>query len=160
MFIDISTPEELRDYWFEGYIYGKRTEEYRDYLLNGYRTKGITFIQEINGIFCGYIKDLPNDRVIIFNDRYGTKDLFCFETGGKIIMSSEFNELVKRIPKKTIDEIGVMEFLTFQYPLYEKTFVEEIRLLPGGTILVVDLKPPRSLKAIRYWDYKYRYKME
>lgn len=155
MIIDLRKKSDLSDYHFEGYIFGLRYVDYQDYILNCYKKSGINFIKEINGSFCGYIKDLKNNKLIVFNDRYGIKDLYMYSNIYNIVISSDYNSIVKIVPKKTIDRQGVLEFVKFLYPLYEKTFLKEIKHLPQATILIIDLKKLKILQTIKYWDCKF-----
>lgn len=62
----------------------------------------------------------------------------CKSIAEGVIVGSSFNEVVHRLTRRTIDLVSILEFLRFDYPFYDRTFLEEIRLLPPGSRLETD----------------------
>jgi hypothetical protein len=113
------------------------------------------FLADLNGGFCGYVHFPIENKIILFNDRYGYGKVYLSDTSRGIIAGSSFNDIVRLLDKKNPDPIGILEFLRFGYPLQERTFLEEVRVLLPGSRIEIDLSSRKIVTERRYWVYQF-----
>jgi len=58
-----------------------------------------------------------------------------------------------------VDKVSLLEFVLFEYPLFEKTFVKKIKFLPIGSIYKVCLNR-MILKKINNFKYKFNINLD
>lgn len=147
----INTTIEKSCFW--GFLYGKPVPNYTDYILRKARHDPDGFLLNLNGGFCGFVQ--LEDRITVFNDRFGYGKVYLSESPKGVIVGSCFNNVVRRLRQRTPDLVGLLEFLRFGYSLYDRTFLQEIRLLPPGTRLEIDRISGKPVHEKRYWHYKF-----
>jgi len=122
-------------------------------ILYLYEEYGEDFVSKLNGSFIIAIWHVNEQRLIIANDRYSLRPLYYALSGNKLLFASEIKAILEdEAFDKRINDIAMMEFLTFGYPLEEKTLFRNINFLTGGSILIYS-KGRVSLR--RYWDFSY-----
>ena len=108
-------------------------------LLKRYRTHGPSFIADLNGLFSGLLIDPRRQRVLLFNDRYGSERLYHAEKDGTTYIASEAKALLRVLPElRALDDEGVAQFLRYGSTLDGRTLFRGIRVLPGGTLLSIE----------------------
>ena len=65
---------------FEGVFYNKITKKSHETILQWYQDKGIDFVQNIKGQFCGFVYDKSTDKLYIYTDHLSTKPLYIYKT--------------------------------------------------------------------------------
>lgn len=101
------------------------------YLIHMYEEEGISFLKELNGWFSGVLIDLQNNKIILFNDRYGMQKIFYHENQDAFYFSSEAKALLKVCPElRELDMQGVSEMLSCNCVLENRTLFKDICLLP------------------------------
>lgn len=148
-----SIGETVEESCLFGFLYGVTPPNYADYILREAKRDPDEFLLKLNGGFCGFV--YLEDRIIVFNDRYGYGKVYLCESPVGVIVGSSFNDIVRRLQQKTPDVVGLLEFLRFGYPLYDRTFLKEIRLLPPGTRFEIDRISGNILCENRYWHYEF-----
>ena len=138
---------------FFGFLFGKQPGDYVDHILSQARRDPEGFILSLNGGFGGFVK--LKDRIIIFNDRFGYGKIYVNESQEGVVVGTSFNEVVRKLTRRTPNLIGILEFLRFGYPLYDQTFLKEIRLLPPGSRLEIDINGGKSIREQRYWEFEF-----
>lgn len=113
-----------------------------------------SFIKTIQGNFLIIINE--DDKIKIFNDRFGLKNLYYYFCGGEFLVSSYFGKLAEKIKNKTPDNEAKLEFLLFNYPLGNKTLYKEIKIFPPASIVDIDLKTNR-LSVRKYHEFNIRH---
>ncbi len=122
-------------------------------VLRLYREKGKEFIQDLEGAFLVMIWDRSKQEVIIANDRFGMYPLFYAHYGGKFIFAPEMKGILCNPGfDKKLNLAALAEYMRFQQLLGEKTFFEDITLLPPASILRVDYEI-LQLTRHNYWDW-------
>ncbi len=118
---------------------------------------GIDFITNLKGVFCGIYYNIKKSLLYAFNDKYGYKDLFYAFDGDLFIISDKFSNIIsaKKYEFKDVDINSIYEFLYFEYPLFDKTFIKTIKFLPLGTILKIEIDK-NLIKKIQYYDYGFK----
>ena len=104
------------------------------YIIHFYEEKGEEFIEHLNGRFNGVLFDLSNEKIIIFNDRYGMQRFFFKESNEAFYFSSEVKSLLKiKTELRNLDYHGLGEFISFGCVLENRTLFQNIFLLPCGS---------------------------
>ena len=120
-------------------------------ILRLYQIKGKSFIKQLNGAFLILIWDSHEQQVIITNDRFGLYPLFYAEYNSRFIFSPEMKGiLADKTFSKTLDMVALAQYMRFQHLLGERTFFENISLLPSASILIYDLQE-NSYTIKPYW---------
>jgi asparagine synthase (glutamine-hydrolysing) len=144
-----------------GKVYDKRELGHTtaDIFLSLYKSENPDSIRDsmrqLNGSFAFAIYDENKGKMIIGNDRYGSKNVFYTINSDRLTFSSEIKSILKDPlihPKLNVDAVG--EFFTFSYLLGNKTFFEGINLLPPASILLYDSDGDK-VQTRPYWDFKF-----
>jgi asparagine synthase (glutamine-hydrolysing) len=113
---------------------------------------------KFNGMFALGFYDSVERRMLLARDRYGIKPLYVSQQGGVFSFASEQKAILARSSfVRRLDKSGLMQYLTFQNILDERTLLEDIELLPAGHYGVLDLRSSSPKLALsRYWDFDFR----
>ena len=105
------------------------------YLVHRYEELGEKLFRELNGWFNGIILDLRLKKAFIFNDRFGIRRLYIYESSDLIAFASEAKALLRVFPElEEIDNQSIGEFLIFDCVLQNRTYFPKIKLLPPGSV--------------------------
>lgn len=126
-------------------------------VLNALIEWGPDALLRFNGMFAIGFYDSVERRLLLARDRYGVKPLYVSQQGGVFAFGSEQKAILARSSfVRRLDKPALMEYLTFQNILSDRTLLEDIELLPAGTYAVLDLRStsPRLVRT-RYWDFDF-----
>ena len=138
----------------DGYIYGYdriSNEPYPDQLADiivRYHEQGDEIIPKVNGSFNLALFDGGKKETLIFNDRFGHRQLHYYENDDIFLFASEFKAFYaydKFVPK--IDRQCAMDYFNYFFPMGDRTFLEGVRRLPWGSMIRF------SGNAIRFEQY-------
>ncbi len=132
---------------FQGRLYGTRSDEPSTRALteaetfsliaSAYREKGQNFPSVLDGNFAIGLWDEAANTLLLATDRFGIHRIYYTAQSGGLLFAPECKALWEVLPgKKTIDKVALAEFIQFKYPLLDRTFFEETKLLPFGEVLV------------------------
>lgn len=135
-----------------GYIFQSRTDT--EVLLAALICWGEEAVLKLNGIFAFAFWDAQEKRLLLVRDRYGAKPLYWREDASGLQFGSEVKAILAH-PQigVSVDLEGLLEYMTFQNFLNERTLFAGIKLLPPATILRVDLSGIRDMQT--YWDFDF-----
>ena len=124
-------------------------------LLNLYKNEGLSGYYKLNGRYVIALWD-KNDRTLrLISDRYGFCKLFYWVSSNRILFASEYKAIIWHEDfQKKMDEEALADFMALGYSLGDKTFFENIKLLPHGSVLTFQAEG--KLLIERYWDYSFR----
>jgi asparagine synthase (glutamine-hydrolysing) len=106
-----------------------------DWLMPLYEELGEKFFLELNGQFSGLLIDQRQQKVFLFNDRYGVERIYWHETTEAFYFASEAKALLRIVPElRAFDREGVAQFLAFGSTLEGRTLFQDVSLLPGGSL--------------------------
>ncbi len=104
-------------------------------LIQLYEQEGPSFLEKLNGLFCGLIIDKRLHKILLFNDRYGIQRVYFHERNGNFYFANEAKALLRILPEqRQFNPDGVAEFLSFGCTLDWKTLFQGIDVLPGGSV--------------------------
>lgn len=142
--------EDMEKLEYDGYRFKYKNDA--EYCLYSFEKYGKEFVKKLNGSFVFIILDLKKEKLFIFNDRYGLRPLYYFFKG-TFIFSCEVKAILEYPQfKKKLKYESVIDWFNFSTILGDKTFFEDIYLLPPASIMVYDGK---ELSIDQYWDYDY-----
>lgn len=103
-------------------------------LLPLYRDKGDSFFPYLNGFFHGLIIDARDDRVVLFNDRFGMQRLYYHEEPEKFYFASEAKAILAVRPElRAFDRRGLGEWLSCGAALENRSLFRGISVLPAAS---------------------------
>ncbi|MCC9087183.1 MULTISPECIES: asparagine synthase (glutamine-hydrolyzing) [Bacillus] len=142
--------QELReDLWNKGHTF--RTQTDTEVLVHGYEEYGISFIEQLNGMFSAAIWDRKKKVFYLFRDRSGIKPLYFSECRGGLVFGSEMKSLLQHPDIQTVVQPeAVISYLSFRYSIGEQTFFQGIHKLPPGVFLKMD---ETGITKEAYWQY-------
>lgn len=109
--------------------------ENASYLVHLYEEYGDGFLTKLNGGFCGVIIDLRQNKMLLFNDRYGLNRLYYHENAKGLFFASEAKALLKVLPElRRLDPASLGEFFSCGCALQNRTLFSKMHLLPGGSL--------------------------
>lgn len=150
-FKELRTELEALGYWFRS-----RTDS--EVVLNALDAWGVKALHRFNGMFAFALWDRKERKLLLARDRYGIKPLYYTMQGNVLAFGSEQKAMLadKRI-QRSVDKNALLEYFTFQNIFTDRTLLNDIKLLPAGCYLDIDLnqKEPK-LRKTRYWDYDFR----
>ena len=137
---EVSNYKELKEKYSLSSKYNFRGTTDTEVLLHLYEEKGISFIEELSGMFAFCIYDLRRQKVFLVRDFFGINPVFYSIQGKKIYFASEIKALLD-IPgfKKEIDEEAIYHYFTLAYIPYRLTPYTQIKELRCGELLEADL---------------------
>lgn len=142
---------EKLGYWF-------RSDSDTEVVLNSLIEWGTTALNKFNGMFALALWDRKDKTLLIARDRYGIKPLYYCEQGEGFSFGSE-QKAIKAHPRyrSSLDKKALLEYFTFQNIFTDRTFEQDIKILPAGHYATLDLKQRKPrLKAIQYWDFAFK----
>lgn len=123
-------------------------------VLNAFAEWGLDAVQRFNGMFAFAIWDKTTSELMLVRDRYGIKPLYYTMAGNTLVFASEIKALLKhpRVAAE-MDQEALVEYLTFQNIISDRTLFKNIKMLPAGSILSVNKSEE---KLFKYWDFAYQ----
>lgn len=122
--------------------------------LHLYRTRGIDFLNDLNGMYAGAIYDPNHRRLILFRDRFGIKPLYYASDGSNFFFSSEIKPLFAGSGiQKELNRARLGTYFTYRYVPGGETLFKGIRKLTPGSYLMYDLDTGAH-QVHRYWEYR------
>lgn len=132
-----------------------RSKTDTEVILEAYAEWGGNSVSRFNGMFAFAIWDKKEKTLFLARDRYGVKPIYYAFHDGTFLFASE-NKAFDEFPgfKRIIDKRGLLEYMTFQNFMGERTLFEGVKVFPAGftaTLKIGDQK--LSLK--QYWDFHF-----
>lgn len=121
--------------------------------LQLYLAGGADALATLQGMFVAAIWDDRTGDLWVVNDRYGLYPHYFAHTGGTFAFAPEIKGVlaVPGVPR-TLDLVAVAQYTRFQQLLEERTWFEDVHLLPPAMIL--SYRPADDRLALqRYWDW-------
>jgi asparagine synthase (glutamine-hydrolysing) len=122
-------------------------------LLQRYAEEGENFVRQLNGAFILCIWDQADRKLHIMNDRFGMYNLFYAVHSGRLVFAPEVKGVLcdPGIPRR-LDLTATAQYIRLQRILGDRTYFEDIKRLPGASILTFDLLS-EQLSICKYWTY-------
>lgn len=128
-------------------------------LLKAYEIWGGDCVKHFNGMFSFAIWDAQRQQLFLARDRFGVKPLYYYVSDKLFIFASEIKAILTH-PKvsREICYPALNEYFTFQNVLGDLTLFNNIRILPAGHTLTLDLSDAslpltKICQTKQYWDF-------
>jgi asparagine synthase (glutamine-hydrolysing) len=103
-------------------------------LVHLYEELGSRFFDKLDGWFSGVLVDLREQKVVLFNDRYGLGRIYYHENTDGFFFSSEAKSLLSVLPvTRQPDLTSLAEFCSCGCALQNRTLFSGISLLPPAS---------------------------
>lgn len=119
---------------FCGEHFGEGNENDASHVLSLYEKCGGSFVEKLNGLFSGALIDLQQQKVWIFNDRYGCHRMYYHENADGFYFASEAKAILAVCPElRRLDDRGLAEFLFCGCVLQNRTLFPNVFVLPPAS---------------------------
>ncbi len=153
--------KELRnDLEILGYTFFSTSDT--EVVLKSFMEWGKDSILKFNGMFAMVIWDNKKNKLFMARDRYGIKPLYYYSKNNKILFGSEIKSILQH-PDVNVDVCipALNEYFSFQNIFSDRTLFKEIKLLPAGHYLEIQLASNFSenisnQKTYQYWDFNFQ----
>jgi asparagine synthase (glutamine-hydrolysing) len=126
------------------------TETDSETLVHLYEDHGIGFVPELNGMFAFALWDARRRTLYLVRDRFGVKPLYYHWDGRTLSFASEVRALLAvGTVRPALDPDALVELLTFQNILSERSLFRDVSLLPPARILRLD---DNGLTVESFWE--------
>jgi len=143
---DVKKALQARGYHF-------RNDTDTELVLRLYQADGFNFIHKLQGVFLVLIYDKSRGELILANDRFGLYPLYYSHRDGTFVFGPEVKAILAHndfLP--VLDPVAMAEYFRFQFLLGDKTFFQDIKLLPNAALLRFNISE-NKLHIDRYWDF-------
>ena len=114
-------------------------------------------VHKFNGMFAFSVWDKKEKTLHLVRDRYGIKPLYYALFQNTFLFGSEQKAILQHpISEKEIDKKALVEYFTFQNIFTDRTLLENVKLLPQGSIGKIKFDKPSEININKYWDYNFR----
>lgn len=147
--------------WIDGEIFLQETDAgpssprnglKQNYLVPGlYDKYGKELIKHIRGFFNLILFDKRTGILHLMNDAMGLRPLYHTEADGVHYFSTRLLSFTLAGLEMEIDEAAVAEYLIFNYPLMQRTFFRDVRLMAPGTVMELN---GSKLASETYYPYE------
>lgn len=121
------------------YNYDFKTNSDTEVLLAGYQLKGISFVEDLRGMFSFAIFDKNINKLFLIRDDIGIKPLVYYYSDDNFIFSSEVKSIKHYLKEIEINHSSVDEFFARRFIPAPNTIYKNIKKLDKNTILELDL---------------------
>ena len=134
-----------------GFVKWKTDHSDTEVILRSFQAWGIDCIKKFRGMFAFAIWDGAENKLWLVRDRVGVKPLYYSIHNGRIVFASEIKALLKDPDqKRSVNKIGLYNYLTFLTVPAPETLFNGIYKLEAGTFMSVNLQG--DIFKARYWD--------
>jgi asparagine synthase (glutamine-hydrolysing) len=134
-----------------------RTKSDCEVLAHLYARHGLSFLDDVNGMYAIALWDRRRNRLVFARDRFGIKPLYFTVTGGQVVFASEIKALFQHPGcRRELDWQGALaeqslnigSYLTHEPPT---TWFRDIEIVPAGGTVTIDLDTGRVERG-QYWQ--------
>ncbi|HSP88807.1 MAG TPA: hypothetical protein VLN45_11780 [Ignavibacteriaceae bacterium] len=111
---------------------------------------------KFNGIFCVIAYHKQTEFLYAISDRRAQYPVFYFINNGSLIFTSELSLLTYLIEKPVFNEEWLYEYLYFNFPIMDTTFLKNVQKLIPATCFKIDMKNGKQ-SQIKYANNYSRY---
>jgi len=137
-----------------GYHFHSKTDS--EVLLKSFQCWGEHCIKRFNGMFAFALLDKKSKLVYLARDRYGVKPLYIYKKNKLFMFGSEVKCFMEHpLFNVNLNKEALLEYLTFQNFLTDNTLFTDVKLLPSGSFMTIDLNNENLSPPKKYWDFNF-----
>jgi asparagine synthase (glutamine-hydrolysing) len=111
-----------------------KPQDCMQHVLRGYEKQDIGFLSQLNGTLNGVLLDLRQQKVILFNDRFGLGRMHVHERDGEVHFSSEAKALLAVLPHtRQIDAAALAEYASCGCVMRHRSLFTGVQVLPPAS---------------------------
>jgi asparagine synthase (glutamine-hydrolysing) len=134
-----------------------RSKSDTEVVLLAWAQWGVAALERLNGMFAFAVWDTVTQELVLARDRYGIKPFYYARVGETLLFGSEAKAILTHPRyRRQLDREALLEYLTFQNLLTQRTLFAGISLLPAGSLLRVRCGRFPQLEPEVYWDFDFR----
>ena len=138
-----------------GHHFRSKTDS--EVVLYAYKEWGEKCLHRFNGMFAFAVWDKKKQQLFMARDRYGIKPLYYTQKNSTFLFGSEVKSILQHPAYKTeIDKEGLLEYFTFQNFFTDRTLYKDIKLMPAGSFMKIELGSSDVPRACIWWDYNFK----
>ena len=121
---------------------GVRLEGFSDaeVLLHAWGHWGAETLAELEGFWAFVVYDKARRRLSLVRDQFGVKPLYYWRSQDNLCISSLIGTILATVPETPdLDYEAMSEYARYQLTFGDKTFIRQIRKVPPGHIVEIDL---------------------
>lgn len=119
-------------------------------IVHLYEQYGISFINQLNGMFGIFLGDLRNNEFYLIRDHFGIKPLYYSINNSTLVFASELKAILKsRLVNESISREAIVNYFNYLYIPSPKTAFNEIHKLEAGTYLK---KSRKGVEKVRWYN--------
>src|SRR4051812_36617928 len=127
-----------------------RTESDTEVILQLYRARGTSCVDDLRGMFAFAVWDDTNGALLLARDRIGKKPLFYTTEDGCLYFASSLAALAETSDNHWEIDVGSVDaYLSLGYIPAPRTIYENVWKLEAGTTATI---ASGALQTTRYWD--------
>lgn len=132
-----------------------RTRSDTEVVIHAYEEWGVDCLPKFNGMFCFAIWSEKTQELLLARDRLGIKVVYYYDDPDKFIFASEIKAILQHgeVPRR-LNERTLIDFMTFQNTIDEKTFFEGVNKLPPAHYLRIN---NGRITSHEYWKPEFNY---
>lgn len=144
--------DQRRAEWVRGGLLHPEADD-AAYALQVYIREGAAGLARLEGQFVIAVWDGRVEELILVNDRFGIYPHYYTHRRGQLVFAPEIKGVLSapRIPAR-LSPVAIVQFVRFQQLLGDRTWFEDIRLLPAAIVLRYRPAEDRLILE-RYWDW-------
>ncbi len=143
-----------------GYVF--RSHSDTEVIIYSYEEWGADCFIKFNGMFAFTLWDRLKNRFYLVRDRFGIKPLYyTVLNNGMLIFGSEIKAILEyKECSFSLNYEALLEYFTFQNIFTDRTLYKDIKLLPAGNYIELDLNRSFSdniydINYTEYWDFDF-----
>ena len=137
----------------KGYKFRSSTDS--EVVLYALACWGKDALLKFNGMFALAFWDKEEKILLLARDRYGVKPLYYASQRKRFSFASEQKALIADTEFiRKLNKPALLQYFTFQNILTDETLLEDIKLVPAGNYVRLDLRSG-DWKKEQFWDYNF-----
>jgi asparagine synthase (glutamine-hydrolysing) len=115
---------------------------------------GTEAFKYLDGVFAGIWINKLSQTATIFRDRFGARPLYFYPAKNYVLAASEINPIKLLVQSTSIRKDALLELLTLNMPISEKTYLKDINRLESGSYNVISLETGQIQEEKKYFKYQ------
>jgi asparagine synthase (glutamine-hydrolysing) len=117
-------------------------------LLHAWGYWGADILRELEGFWAFVVYDKARRRLSLVRDQFGVKPLYYWRSNGRLCVSSLIGTILGTVGEAPeLDYDAISEYVRYQFTFGDKTFVRQIRKVPPGHIVEIDVDSGQTRTA-------------
>jgi asparagine synthase (glutamine-hydrolysing) len=109
-------------------------------LLRAWGHWGAAVLRDLDGFWAFVVYDKARRKLCLVRDQFGVKPLYYWRSNGVLCVSSTIGAILDTVTEAPeLDYEALSEYARYQFTFGDKTFVKQIRKVPPGHVVEMDI---------------------